>query len=63
MNKLYGSFIFFFYFVKYPIVIGLPIAYALLEYPNNMIMNIIWLICSILILKDWFMPKKQKKEG
>lgn len=58
MNKVYGTFIFFFYFVKYPITIFLPIAYFYLEYPNNLIMNILWGMSVILILKDWFFPHK-----
>ncbi len=58
MNKVYGTFIFFFYFVKYPIAIFLPIAYFYLDYPNNLIMNILWVISMILILKDWFFPHK-----
>lgn len=56
MNKLYGSFIFFFYFFKYPIVLGLPILYFYLEVPNNWILNILAFISSLLIIKDWFFP-------
>jgi len=54
MNKLYGTLIFFFYFIKYPVVIFLPVGYFYLDYPNNIIMNVLWVICFILILKDWF---------
>ena len=54
MNKLYGSLIFFFYFVKYPLVIFLPVFYFYLDAQNNWILNILWFISAILILKDWF---------
>lgn len=56
MNKIYGSLIFFFYFVKYPLVIFLPVYYFYLELPNNNILNILFCICVVLIFKDWFFP-------
>jgi hypothetical protein len=59
LNKLYGTLIFFFYFIKYPVALFLPIAYTVLEYDNNWIMNILWIICVLLILKD-FMFKGKK---
>ena len=70
MKKLYGSLIFFFYFTKYPIAIFLPIGYLYLGYKNNIVMNVLWVISVVLILKDWFFPhdksaidadKKQQK--
>lgn len=57
LNKFYGSLIFFFYFVKYPVIIFLPIGYFYLDYPNNTIMNILWIISLILIIKDLFFKK------
>lgn len=54
MNKIYGTLIFFFYFIKYPLVIFLPIFYFYLNGVNNWILNILWAICIILIIKDWF---------
>jgi len=59
MNVIYGTLIFFFYFVKYPIAIFLPVAYNWLDYPDNIIMDILWIISIILILKDWFFPHKK----
>ncbi len=56
MNKIYGSLIFFFYFLKYPIVIGLPVFYLYLEMQNNWVLNILFFISILLILKDWFFP-------
>jgi len=52
LKDLYGSGIIFFYYFKYPIVIGLPILYFYLDYPNNWILDIIWLWSLILIIKD-----------
>jgi len=59
MNVIYGTLIFFFYFVKYPLVIFLPVAYFYLDYPNNWILNILACISFILILKDWFFPHEK----
>jgi len=56
MNVIFGTLIFFFYFVKYPISIFLPIAYLNLEYNHNFIMDILWLISVVLIVMDWFFP-------
>ena len=61
MNKIYGTLIFFFYFVKYPIVIYLPISYLYLDLANNNIMNCLAFISSLLIIKDWFFPLEKPK--
>lgn len=58
IHKIYGTLIFFFYFVKYPITIFLPIGYFIFDYPNNYIMNGLWIICVLLIIKD-FVQKGQ----
>ncbi|NOQ30464.1 MAG: hypothetical protein GQ570_05000 [Helicobacteraceae bacterium] len=59
MKELYGTLIIFFYFIKYPLVIFLPVGYIYLGYENNTIMNVLWLTSLILILKDWFFPYKK----
>lgn len=61
MNKIYGTLIFFFYFIKYPIFIFLPIFYFYLDGSNNWILNILYFISIILILKDWMFPHKGSK--
>lgn len=61
MNKLYGALIFFFYFIKYPLVILLPIGYLYLDYENNPILNILWLISFALIIKDLVYPHNREK--
>lgn len=60
MNKIYGALIFFFYFVKFPLVIFLPVFYFYLEGQNNWILNILFFISIILIFKDWFFPHEKK---
>lgn len=59
MDKIYASFIIFFYFIKYPICILLPILYFYIDMENNWILNILWIVSIILILKDWFFPIKK----
>jgi len=57
VNKLYGSLIMFFYFVKYPVVILLPIIYLGFDYPPNIILDSLWIISAILIFKDRLYPQ------
>lgn len=61
MKDLYGTLIIFFYFLKYPLVIFLPVAYLYLDYNNNYILDILWVVSLILILKDWFISKKEER--
>jgi hypothetical protein len=59
MKKIYGSLIFFFYFIKYPVIIYLIVNYFYLELENSLIINILGLISIVLILKDLFFPHKK----
>ncbi len=59
MNVIYGTLIFFFYFVKYPIVIFLPVSYIYLDFPNNWLMDALAFISACLIIKDWFFPHEK----
>jgi hypothetical protein len=59
MKTIYGTLIFFFYFIKYPVIIFVPVSYFSLDYPNNWIMNILWIISLILIVKDWLFPHEK----
>jgi hypothetical protein len=56
MKVLYGSLIFFFYFIKYPVAIFLPIGYFYLDFVDNPIMDMLWVISIILIIKDKLYP-------
>jgi len=60
MKKIYGTLIFFFYFIKYPMVVFLPIAYFGLDYQNNYILNLLWFISATLIIKDLFFPHNKE---
>ncbi len=51
MKKLYGSVLLFFYFLKLPILIGLPIIYYI-GLKNNYILDLVWLIALTLVLVD-----------
>lgn len=59
MKKIYGSIIFFFYFIKYPVVIYLLFSYFYLEITNSYFMYVLGLISFILILKDFIFPYKK----
>lgn len=61
MRELYGVSILFFYFLKWPIFILLPILYFN-GLNNNWIINIIWLLCFFLIVKDAFFILKKHKD-
>ncbi len=57
MNKLlkeiYGAGIIFFYYLKWPFVIGYPALLYGLDYPRHWSMDIIWIYCVALIIKDF----------
>jgi len=53
LKGLYGGAILFFYYVKWFIALGLPVLYFVLDYKRNIIMDIIWILCIILIIKDF----------
>lgn len=54
MKELYGVGILFFYFLKWPIVLGLPLLYDH-GLNRNLILDILWVYCIFLILKDFYM--------
>ena len=53
LKDLYGAAILFFYYVKWFIAIGIPVLYLQLDYKRNIVMDILWVICIILIIKDF----------
>jgi hypothetical protein len=53
LKDMYGVGIIFFYYMKWLIVIGLPILYFGLDYKSNMVMNIFWWYSFGLIVKDF----------
>ncbi|HIQ46438.1 MAG TPA: hypothetical protein EYH57_02335 [Sulfurovum sp.] len=52
LKEIYGVGILFFYYMKYIILIGWPLLFYGLEYKPNIIMDILWLFCLALMLKD-----------
>ena len=53
LKDFYGAGILFFYYIKWFIVIGVPLLYIQLDYKRNIIMDILWVWCIILIIKDF----------
>ena len=53
LKDLYGAGILFFYYVKWIIALGIPVLYYVLDYKDNIIMDILWIWCIILIIKDF----------
>ena len=51
-KELYGAGIIFFYYLKYPILIGWPLLRYGLDYSDNLIMDILWIYCFGLMVKD-----------
>ena len=52
-KDMYGVGIIFFYYMKWLIVLGLPLLYFGLDYKFNMIMNLLWFFSLALIIKDF----------
>ncbi len=62
MKELYGVGILFFYFLKWPIVIGYP--YLLSNgLDNNYIIDLLWIYSLFLIFKDFYTFYKRKKNN
>jgi len=62
LKDMYGVGIIFFYYMKWLIVIGLPILYFGLDYKSNMVMNILWVYSFGLIVKDFIYMVILKKK-
>jgi len=66
LKEIYGVGILFFYYMKYIIFFGWPLLRYGLEYKDNMIMNVLWIFCLFLFIKDMvykFVLKKSYCEG
>lgn len=53
LKDVYGTGILFFYYMKWLIVVGLPLLYFELDYTSNIIMNLLWIFSFGLIIKDF----------
>jgi hypothetical protein len=62
LKEIYGVGIIFFYYMKWLIVLGLPLLYFGLDYGSNMVMNILWWYSFGLIAKDFIYMVILKKK-
>ena len=60
MKELYGSGVLFFYFFKWPYVLGFPFLYSQ-GMQDNYILNALWFYCLFLIFKDFYTFYKRAK--
>ncbi|WP_201353648.1 hypothetical protein [Hydrogenimonas urashimensis] len=61
LRHLYGAGILLFYYAKWPILVGWPLLRLYLDYPDNWIIDALWIWCLILVIKDfyvWFIKKE-----
>ncbi|WP_084274889.1 hypothetical protein [Nitratiruptor tergarcus] len=63
LRHFYGAGILFFYYMKWPIVLGLPVLYFYLGYPRYWLLDLLWLYCLGLIIKDIVVVVLRWKRG
>jgi len=63
LRHLYGAGILFFYYIKWPVFIGIPLMYEYLGFKKNIYLNILWIWCVILIVKDLVEIARRYKKG
>ena len=52
LKEIYGVGILFFYYMKYLILFGWPMLRFGLDYKDNIIIDILWVYCLLLMVKD-----------
>jgi hypothetical protein len=52
-RQIYGAGVVFFYYLKWPFVLGYPALLYGADYPRHWSMDAIWLYCVALIVKDF----------
>jgi hypothetical protein len=52
LRQIYGAGVVFFYYLKWPFVLGYPALLYGADYPRHWSMDAIWLYCVALIAKD-----------
>ncbi|EQB40707.1 hypothetical protein M947_00210 [Sulfurimonas hongkongensis] len=60
LKDLYGSAILFFYFLKWPYLVGYPFLYFN-GLNQNFLLDALWLICLALVIKDIYTMIKNKQ--
>jgi len=53
LKEIYGAGILFFYYFKWPMLIGYPLLIEYLNYPRHWSMDILWVYSLILVIKDF----------
>ncbi|BBG65270.1 hypothetical protein NNO_0567 [Hydrogenimonas sp.] len=61
LRHIYGAGILFFYYAKWPILLGLPALYYGLDYPHNLALDILWIWSLALVFKDLYLLLILKK--
>ncbi len=52
LRELYGAGILFFYYIKYFVIIGYPLLVYGAGYSRTTAVDIFWLYCTVLMIKD-----------
>ena len=52
LKEIYGVGVLFFYYMKYLILFGWPLLRFGLDYEPNIIIDILWVYCLLLVIKD-----------
>jgi hypothetical protein len=52
LSEIYGAGILFFYYFKWPMILGYPALVYGLDYPRWWVADLLWLYCVILAIKD-----------
>jgi len=64
LRHLYGAGVMFFYFFKWPVFLGLPFMYLKLGLHRNPVLDVLWVVCAVLIVKDFYtLAKKAMKQN
>ena len=63
LRHLYGAGILLFYYAKWPILVGWPVMRGVLGYRDNWIIDLIWLWCLGLVLKDIYVLVGRIRKG
>ena len=63
LRHIYGAGILFFYYMKWPIVLGLPVLYFYLDYPRYWVLDLLWIYSLGLIVKDFAVMFLRYKRG
>ena len=51
-REIYGAGILFFYYFKWPMILGYPALVYGLDYPRYWVLDLLWIYCGLLIVKD-----------